>query len=99
VLTITATGVRVAVRVQPRSPRDRVVGPHGTALKVQVAAPPVGGAANQAVIELLAKWLGVPRRAVTILQGHSSRDKLVEVLSDDPLGLARKLRAVQREVR
>lgn len=92
-LTITASAVRVAVRVQPRSARDRVVGLHGGALKVQVAKPPVDGAANQAVIELLAEWLGVPRRSVAIVQGKSRRDKVVEVASDDPVGLARQIQA------
>ena len=58
------------MRVQPRSARDRVVGLHGGALKVQVTAPPVDGAANRAVIELLAEWLGVPRRAVAVVRGQ-----------------------------
>ena len=87
-LTITATAVRIAVRVQPRAGRDRVVGAHGGALKVQVSAPPVEGAANQAVIIVLAEWLGVPRRSVAVLRGHSGRDKLIEIVSDDPQALA-----------
>ena len=87
-LTITATAVRIAVRVQPRAGRDRVVGAHGGALKVQVSAPPVEGAANQAVIIVLAEWLGVPRRSVAVLRGYSGRDKLIEIVSDDPQALA-----------
>ena len=58
-------------------------------MKVQVTAPPVDGAGNRAVVDLLAKWLGVPRRSVTVLRGETARDKLVEVVSDDPEGLAR----------
>ena len=92
-LTVTATAVRLAVRVQPRSSRDRVVGGHGAALKIQVTAPPVDGGANRAVIELLAKWLGVPRRSVAIVQGQSGRDKVVEVASADPAALARRIQA------
>jgi uncharacterized protein (TIGR00251 family) len=93
VLTITATAVRIAVRVQPRAARDRVIGSHGGVLKVQVAAPPVDGAANQAVVNLLAEWLGVPRRSVAVLRGHSARAKLIEVVSDDPQALAAAIAA------
>lgn len=92
-LTITATGVRVAARVQPRSAHERVIRGHGPALKIQVTAPPVDGAANQAVIALLAKWLGVPRRSVAIVQGLSGRHKVVEVASADPAELARRIQA------
>lgn len=87
-VTVTAAAVRIAVRVQPRSARDRVVGVHNGTLKIQVTAPPIEGAANRAVVELLAKWLGVPRGAVAVLRGEAARDKLVEVRSDDPLVLA-----------
>lgn len=62
---------------------------HAGVLKVQVTAPPVDGAGNRAVVDLLADWLGVPRRSVVVLRGQSARDKLVEVASDDPEGLAR----------
>jgi uncharacterized protein (TIGR00251 family) len=56
-----------------------VVGVHGDAIKVQVTAPPVEGAANAAVADLLAKWLEVPRRSVEIVRGHGSRDKGVTI--------------------
>ena len=71
--------VRFAVRVQPRASRSEIVGEHGGALRVRLAAPPVDGAANDALVELLAESLGVPRRAVRIVAGHSSRFKTVEV--------------------
>lgn len=90
-LTVAAGAVRLAVRVQPRASRDRVVGRHGDALRVQVSAPPVEGQANQAVEDLLATWLGIPRRTVSVLRGHSARDKLVEIASDDPVGLAARI--------
>ena len=97
-LTVTATGLRIAVRVQPRSARNRVVGRHGDALKLQVTAPPVEGAANQAVIELLAEWIGVPRRQVRIVQGETARDKVVEVASSDPAALAERVRTAATHV-
>jgi hypothetical protein len=75
--------VRFSVRVQPRSSRTGVEGVHGDALKVRVNAPPVDGAANEAVVEVLAEALGVPRRAVRIVAGDSSRTKVVEVAGVD----------------
>ena len=84
-------GLRIEVRVQPRSARDRVVGRHGAAIKVAVSAPPVGGAANAAVADLLARWLAVPRSRVAIVRGETSRNKLVEVETDDPEGLGRRI--------
>ena len=81
-------GVRLKVTVQPRSRSDRVAGTHGDAVKVQVTAPPVGGAANAALVEVLARWLSVPRRAVVIVHGATGRDKVVEVASDAPAVIA-----------
>ncbi|HET9010883.1 MAG TPA: DUF167 domain-containing protein [Gemmatimonadaceae bacterium] len=71
--------VRVQVRVQPRASRSEVVGVHGEALKVRLQAPPVDGAANDALVHLLADRLGVPARAVRVVSGGTSRTKLVEV--------------------
>jgi len=65
------------VRVSPRSRRNRVVGPLGSAIKVRVAAPPEHGAANQALIEFLASLLGVKNRDVQILTGHGARTKRI----------------------
>lgn len=84
----TATGVRLRLRVQPRSSRDRVAGLHGDAIKLQVTAPPVEGAANEAVVDLVARWLGVARRAVSLAQGQTARDKVVDVASEHPADLA-----------
>jgi len=65
--------------VQPRASRDEVSGVHGDALKIRLAAPPVDGAANDALVNFLAAVFAVPRRAVRILAGESSRSKLVEI--------------------
>jgi uncharacterized protein len=80
-LTVRASdgGVRFAVRVQPRASRSEIVGVHGDAMKIRLSAPPVDGAANEALIELIAEVLGVGRRAVRIVSGESSRSKVVEV--------------------
>lgn len=67
------------VHVQPRASRSEVVGTHGAALKVRLLAPPVDGAANEALVALLSEKLGVPRRDVRIVQGVTSRAKVVEI--------------------
>jgi uncharacterized protein (TIGR00251 family) len=71
--------VRLEVHVQPRASRSEIVGVHGAALKVRLQAPPVEGAANEALVSLLAERLGVPRRAVRVIAGATSRTKTVEV--------------------
>jgi uncharacterized protein len=71
--------VSFAVRVQPRASRSAVAGVHGGALKVRLEAPPVDGAANEALVALLAERLGVARRAVRIVAGAAARSKVVEV--------------------
>ncbi|HEY7393380.1 MAG TPA: DUF167 family protein [Gemmatimonadaceae bacterium] len=71
--------VRFSVRVQPRASRDEVSGVHGDALKIRLAAPPVDGAANDALVKFLSTLFAVPRRAVRILAGESSRSKLIEI--------------------
>jgi uncharacterized protein len=79
VVSPAAGGVRFDVRVQPRASRSEIVGEQEGALRVRIAAPPVDGAANEALIELLAKALRVAKRDVKIVQGAASRRKVVEV--------------------
>ena len=76
---VRGSAVRVSVHVQPRAARSEIVGLHGAALKVRLQAPPVDGAANEALVTLLAERLGVPRRAVRVVAGATSRAKTVEV--------------------
>ena len=75
----SATCVRFDVRVQPRASRTAVLGPRDGRLVVHVTAPPVDEAANEAVIELLARELGVPKRAVRIVSGDRGRNKVIEI--------------------
>lgn len=72
-----------AVRVVPRASRSEIVGEHDGALRVRVAAPPVEGAANEELVRLLARALGVPVRAVEITSGHASKTKVVRVAGAD----------------
>ena len=76
---MSTTTTRLHLRVSPRAPRSRVVGRHGDAWKVQVAAQPVDGRANDALRALLAEALGVERGALAIVAGRGGRDKVVEV--------------------
>src|SRR5215218_3080864 len=78
-IDVRAGGVRVNVHVQPRASRSEIVGLHGAALKVRLQAPPVDGAANDALVALFAEQLGVPRRAVRVVSGATSRGKVVEI--------------------
>ena len=71
--------VRFKVHVQPRASKTGIAGIHGTALKVRLHAPPVDGAANEALIEFLAKRLRISKRSVRIVAGETSREKLLEV--------------------
>ncbi|HYB40954.1 MAG TPA: DUF167 domain-containing protein [Candidatus Methylomirabilis sp.] len=69
-------GALLRVRVQPRGGRDAIAGWRDGVLRVRVSAPPTEGRANQAVIELLANSLGVPRSSIRLERGAGSRDKL-----------------------
>ena len=77
-LTSRGEALRVAVRVNPRSSRSRLVGVRDGALVVAVAAPPVEGAANTELIKVLARALGLRRSALTIATGATGRNKLVD---------------------
>jgi uncharacterized protein (TIGR00251 family) len=72
-------GVVLEVLVQPRASRTRVVGVHDGRLKIQLAAPPVDGEANQALVDFLAGTLGARRSDVSIERGDSGRRKSVRV--------------------
>lgn len=76
------TGVVLSISVVPGASRTELVGLHGEALRVRLAAPPVDGKANDALLGWLAEALGLPRRQVTLLRGASSRQKQAWVDAD-----------------
>ncbi|MEC5399433.1 DUF167 domain-containing protein [Uliginosibacterium sp. H1] len=84
-------GLTISLHVQPGARRSEIVGLHGDALKVRLAAPPVDGRANECLIEFLAAFCGVPRRQVRILSGETSRHKLLRV-DDADEATAQRLR-------
>ena len=78
-LSVVGDDVRLAVRVQPRARSNGIVGVHGRALKIRLTAPPVEGAANEALLDLLADTLNAPRSALHIVVGATARDKVVAI--------------------
>lgn len=72
-------GVLIDVHLQPGARRSAVCGEHGGRLKIAVAAPPVDGRANEALIEWLADRLQVSRRVVRLVAGQRSRDKTLRI--------------------
>jgi uncharacterized protein len=82
---------RLQLRVSPGARRSELVGRHGDAWKVRVAAPPEGGRANEALLELLADRLELPRSQVTIVSGHAARDKIVRLAGIGEVEAERRL--------
>jgi uncharacterized protein YggU (UPF0235/DUF167 family) len=88
---VNAPTTRLRLRVAPGAAAAAVVGRHGDAWKVRVAAAPDRGKANEAVLALLAETLAVPRSSVTLVSGGGSRDKIVELAGLAPAEIERRL--------
>jgi uncharacterized protein len=82
---------RIAVTVSPGASRTRLLGRHGDGWKASVTEPPEHGRANDALIALLAKRLGVERSRLTLVAGKTARRKIVEVEGLDVDEIARRL--------
>lgn len=89
--TASSESCTIAIKAIPNAPRNEVVGWLGDALKVKVHAPPVEGRANEALCEFLASMLGLPRRAITVLRGDTSRQKLLRIAGLDLATVKTKL--------
>jgi len=77
-------GVTLRLHIQPGAKKTEVVGLHGEALKIRLAAPPVDGKANACLIGFLAERLGVAKASVSLVSGESSRAKRVRIAGVDP---------------
>ncbi|WP_133679867.1 DUF167 domain-containing protein [Paludibacterium purpuratum] len=90
-LKSTENGFTLTLHVQPGAKKTEICGEHGEALKIRLAAPPVEGKANSALILWLADCFDVPRRDVTLLSGEKNRHKIVAIArpSDESAILAR----------
>ena len=97
-LELRASGdaTRIELRVKPRASRSTVLGVREGLLDVAVAAPPVDGEANAAIIELLAKVLHVARRDLSLVLGQASRTKVVEVAGLAPEDVRARLEGGRR---
>lgn len=84
-------GVRLELRVIPRSPRTEVDGVRDGRLVVRVSAPPVDDAANDAVVDVLARALAVPRRLISITAGATQRNKTVTIAGVDAAAVRARL--------
>ena len=71
--------ITLTLHIQPGAKKTEFAGLHGDALKIRLAAPPVDGKANAALLAYLAQCFGVPQRQVTLKQGDTSRRKVVEI--------------------
>jgi len=86
----------LSVHVVPGAARNEIIGVEGGTLKVRVAAPPVKGKANQALVKLLAKTLGLRKSQVEIVSGHRARRKMVKVEGMEKIALLDLLQRPQR---
>ncbi len=75
----TKDGIVIEVKVDPRSSRNEIAGVTDKTVRIKLTAPPVGGAANELLIELLAETFGIKKRNVIIMKGESSRHKLIKL--------------------
>jgi uncharacterized protein len=75
----TKEGIAIEVKVEPRSSRKSIAGVMDNVLKVKLTAPPVGGEANEQLIEVISDATGVRKSAIRIIRGHSSKKKVVEI--------------------
>lgn len=77
-LRVAADGrITLTLHIQPGAKKTEVAGLHGEALKIRLAAPPVDGMANEALVKFLAEMLGLPKSAVSLKSGQRSRRKVL----------------------
>jgi len=89
----TADGLTLRVRVQPRAAKDALSGSRDGALVVRLTAPPVAGAANEALRRFLGRTLGIAPTAVRVVRGAAGRNKLVAVSGIDAASARERLGA------
>ncbi len=83
-LRVAADGrITLTLHIQPGAKKTEFAGLHGEALKIRLAAPPVDGMANEALVKFLAEMLGLPKSAVSLKSGQRSRRKVLEISSTD----------------
>jgi uncharacterized protein len=81
-------GITLKIKVEPRSSGKGISGLIGDIIKIKLHAPPVGGAANEELIEVLSEEFGIKKRAIKIISGQSSRNKVVEIEGVDTINIS-----------
>ena len=79
------------IYLQPNSSNNEVVGPYRDGIKIKVTAPPIGGKANEALIQFLAKELRISMSSIEILKGHHSREKTLRISNPYPHDYKKKI--------
>ncbi|MGZ8899720.1 MAG: DUF167 domain-containing protein [Limisphaerales bacterium] len=87
----SAEGLYLSVKLQPRASRNQIQGLHGNELKIAVTAPPVDSAANSALLDFLAAQLGLPRSAIQLVRGQTSRHKTIFIAGVRAVDVAPRL--------
>ena len=88
-LRVAADGrITLTLHIQPGAKKTEFAGLHGDALKIRLAAPPVDGKANEALIKFVAETLKLPKSAVTLKSGQTSRRKVLEVIGAEARAIA-----------
>jgi uncharacterized protein (TIGR00251 family) len=82
--SVTEKGVILNLHIQPRASKNEICGLMDNSLKIRLTSPPVDGAANRLCREFLADLLHLPKSAVEIISGETSRHKRVRIATDDP---------------
>jgi len=83
-LAVCGEGIILSLHIQPRASRNEICGMQGDALKLRLTSPPVEGAANKLCREYLAELFRVPKSAVEIITGETSRHKRVKITGGTP---------------
>ena len=78
-MSIPESGTRISLRVYPNAGRDEVLGFTDGVLQVKIAAPPIKGKANERLVAFLSRLLGVGKGSISIIRGHTSRNKLIKI--------------------
>ena len=76
-------GIRIKIYAQPGASKTEIIGQHGGAIKIRISSPPVDGAANDEILRLLSKTLGVSKSQIAIVGGVTSRTKTFNIVGTD----------------
>ncbi len=90
-LRATSNGCTIVVRVHPGARRNAITGTHDGALKISLTTPPTDGRANAALIAFLAEALSIPRAAITLVTGATTRTKTLHLEGLTPEALTASL--------